>query len=62
MLEHLLRLTNLQNLSVLHDHDTVTDLIDHVDVVGDKQEGGFQLLLQASDQLQNLRLYGNVQR
>src|SRR3546814_18841685 len=53
---------NLHQTSLLHDHDAVGKLLDHVEVVGNEQVGqpirGAQLL----QQIEYLSLDGHVQR
>lgn len=50
----------LDNLAMLHDRDPVTDLIDHGKVMGDKQQCNPTLPAQFIEQLEDLRLYGNI--
>ena len=47
---------------VPHDHDAVGDLGDHAHVVGDEEHRHALLVLQRLDQLQDLRLDGDVER
>ena len=47
--------------AVHHDHP-VGHLGDHAHVVGDEDDGGAGFLLQVADQLEDLRLHGDVER
>jgi len=46
----------------IHHRDLVAHLGHHAHVVGDKQDGRARALLQLPDQMQNLRLDGDVER
>ena len=52
----------LDQHSVPHHGDPVGDLGDHAEVVGDEHDGGAVLGLQLLEQLQDLRLGGDVER
>ena len=56
MTEDLLRLSDLHDFSKIHDCDPVTDIIDRAEPVSDKKQCQMQLLLQALQQIQDLRL------
>ena len=45
----------------VHHHDVVGQLGDHPEVVGDDHDGGVELLLQVADQVEDLRLDGDVE-
>jgi len=45
----------------VHHHDVVGQLGDHAEVVGDDDHGGVELLLQVADQVEDLRLDGDVE-
>jgi hypothetical protein len=46
----------------VHHHHVVCHLRHHTEVVGDEQDGHPQLLLQLTDEVQNLRLGRHIQR
>ena len=48
--------------AMLHHHDAVGDLGDDAEIMGDEQDRGLLALLQLADQLQDLRLRGDVER
>ena len=52
----------LDDLAVGHHADAIGHVADDAEVVGDEQHGHVQLRLQILEQLQNLRLDGDVQR
>ena len=45
----------------VHDRDPVTDVLDHRQVVGDEHVGEAELALEVGEQVEDLRLDGNVQ-
>ena len=51
----------LNQLAEIHDADSVADVFDNCKVMGDKEIGQAQLLLQILKHIHNLRLNGNVQ-
>ena len=60
--EQLLRRRLLDRLPQIHDHDLVGDMIDHRQIMRDKYICQPQLLLELSEEVEYLRLYGYVQR
>ena len=60
--EQLLGWSHLHDLSEIHDGDLVGKMIDDGQVVGDEDIGQAHLPLQLAQQVQNLRLNGNIQR
>lgn len=54
--------TDFDNLPRPHDRDPMGDAFDNCHVVGDEQERQTVLLLQIHQQIDDLRLYRNVQR
>lgn len=52
---------NLHNFAEVHDDDTVADMLDHRQVMGNEQVGNAQLRLQVLQQVDDLRLNRNVQ-
>ena len=61
MAKDLLRLSDLHDFSKIHDCDPITDIIDRTEPVSDKKQCQMQLLLQALQQIQDLRLNRHVQ-
>lgn len=53
---------NLYDPPQIHDCDAVADMLDDAEIMRDKHEGDAQLLLQIHEQVQDLRLYGNIKR
>jgi hypothetical protein len=51
----------LDHPPAVHDHDLVAHLGDHAHVVGDEQDGDAELVAQAPQQPQDLRLDGDVE-
>ena len=52
----------LDALAAVHDQDVVGQLGDDAEVVGDDDDRGAELLLQVADQVEDLRLHGDVER
>ena len=46
----------------VHHQDVVGQLGDHAEVVGDDDDRGVELRLQVADQVEDLRLHGDVER
>ena len=61
-LEHLGRRALLDDLALAHDVDAVGHLAHDAEVVGDQQHGHAELALQLLQQLEDLRLDGDVER
>ena len=61
-LEHLGNRTLLDDLALRHDADPVGDLADDAEVVGDEQHRHAEARLQLGEELQDLRLHGDVER
>lgn len=61
ILEQILGLGIFHTLAQIHDHDLVADVLDHAQIVGDKDIGQLFLILQIHQQIQDLCLNGNVQ-
>ena len=49
-------------MTEVHHADAVGEVLDHRQVVGDEQDGDARLLAQLPQQVDDLRLYGHVQR
>ena len=49
-------------LAHIHDSDVVTHMLNDPEIMADEQIGQAELRLQGFQQVQNLRLYGNVKR
>ena len=60
--EQVLRAAVLHRAARVHDEDVVGELGDDPQVVGDQDDGGVELLLQTADQVEDLRLDGDVER
>ena len=60
--EHARGFPRFDNLSVLHHNHIVGDAPDNVEVVGDEQHRHAELGLQVFEQLEDLRLHGDVER
>ena len=54
--------TDLRHLAEVHDQDAVGDVADDVEIVRDEQVGEAELLLQVLEQVEDLRLHGDVER
>ena len=52
---------DLHDLAQVHHHDPVTDIANHCQIVANEHISQMKLLLQTLKQVQNLRLYGNIQ-
>ena len=61
-MEHLLRLSQLYNFSQIHDCDPVAHIVYSAQAVSHKQAGQMKVFLQLAQQIEDLRLYGNIQR
>src|SRR5215470_1292192 len=59
--EDLLGLAELDDAADVHHRDTVTDVADDAQVVRDEEIGQSELLLQVEQEVQDLRLHGDVQ-
>ena len=59
--EHLRRRARLDDLAALHHDDTVGEVGDHAHVVGDQQDARVDAVAQVADQLEDLRLHGDVE-
>ncbi|MNF04012.1 hypothetical protein D3C80_2034360 [compost metagenome] len=53
--------THLDLLAAIHDDSAVRDFGDHTHIMGNEEDGHSLFFLQCLDQLQNLRLNGDVQ-
>ena len=62
MVEDPVHRTLLDDAAVLHDEDAVAELVDDVEVVGDKEVAQVELLPELLQELQDLGLDGDVQR
>jgi hypothetical protein len=51
----------LKDLAAIHHHDTVTQLCNNGEVMGDKRDRHPRFLLQLPKELQNLSLNGNIE-
>ena len=60
--EHARRLARLDDLSLPHHDHVVGDAPDDVEVMGDEQHRHAELGLQVLEQLEDLRLHGDVER
>ena len=60
--EHARGLSSLDDFSLTHDDHVVGDAPDDVEVMGDEQHRHAELGLQVFQQLQDLRLHGDVER
>ena len=58
----LLRIAGFDDAPQIHDADAVADVADDVQIVRDEQIRKPQLILKAHQQIQHLRLNGNIQR
>ncbi len=54
-------LAQLDDPSCIHHHDVVTVLGHHAEIMGDQDDGRFELVLQPVDEVQDLGLNGHVQ-
>ena len=61
-LEYLSGASVLHDLARVHDHDVVSHLSHHSHIMGDKDNGSIDVLLQLHHQVDNLGLDGYVQR
>ena len=59
--KNLLRRSRFHHAAGVHDHDIVRHLRNDTEVMGDQHDGRIDLVLQAAEQVQNLRLDGHVQ-
>ena len=53
---------DLDNASLTHHGDAIRDIVNHREVVRNEKIGQIQVFLQVLEQVQNLRLDGNVER
>ena len=53
---------DLHDAAEVHHRHPVADVLDHREIVGDEQEGELQLVLQVHEQVDDLRLDGDVER
>lgn len=58
----MLGLRCLDDLSIAHDDNSVAHLAHHREVVADEQNGEIERIAQILEQIEDLRLNGNVQR
>ena len=61
MLEDLLGLALLDDLTAIHDDDVVRDIADRLDVMANEHHGQAELLLEVGQQVEDLRADRNVQ-
>ncbi len=61
LLVELCRVGNLNNNPKVHDGNPITDVLDHRQIMGDKQICQMKLFLQIPQKVENLGLYRNVQ-
>src|SRR5579875_328433 len=52
---------NFDDLPQIHDRDTIADMLDDAEIVRDEQQAQAQLLLEAAQQVEDLRLDGHVE-
>ncbi len=62
IVEDLLGIRQLDNLPKVHDRDPVADILDHAQVVGDKNISQVAFLFELHQQVEHLRLDRNVER
>ena len=60
--EECILLRELDDLSEIHDGDAVADVLDHREIMRNEEVGELQLLLQVPQQIDDLRLDGDVER
>jgi hypothetical protein len=60
--EECVLLRELDDLSEIHDGDPVADVLDHREIMRNEEVGELQLLLQVPQQIDDLRLDGDVER
>ena len=60
--EHLDRLAGLDDVAPLHHDDAVGEVGDDTHVVGDQEDAGVDAVTQVADELEDLRLHGDVER
>ena len=60
--EECVLLRELDDLAEIHDGDTVADVLDHREIMRNEEVGELQLLLQVPQQIDDLRLDGDVER
>src|SRR3954463_223015 len=58
----LLRIADLHCLAQIHHHHALADVLNHREVVRDEEISNATLLLQIHEQVDDLRLHGNIQR
>jgi hypothetical protein len=58
---HLIPVTYLNDLSVLHDGDPVAQVADDSQIMGDEQNRQVQPLAEIAEQVQYLRLHGDIE-
>ena len=61
-LVELLRRGDLDDFAEVHDRDSVRDMADDAEVVGDEDVGEVELLLQVREQVDHLRLDRDIER
>ena len=61
VVEKLLALGQLADVTQVHDHDAVTEMLDHTQVMGDEKVGEMFLLTELIEKLEDLGLDGDVQ-
>src|SRR5215472_8587137 len=59
--EELALVGELDDLAEIHDRDAVADVLDHREVVSDKQVGKPELALQVGEQVDYLRLHRDIE-
>ena len=62
LLEEFRRWRRLHNLSQVHHGDTVTEVLNHTKVVRNEKIREAELLLEFCEQVQHLRLNGDIER
>jgi hypothetical protein len=60
--EHGARRTLFDDASGVHDCNAIGELRDHAEIVGDEDHRGAAVAAALKQQLENLRLHGNVER
>ena len=59
--ENVIDLPRFHDLSVIHNHDFISHVGNHPEIVGNHQDRHPELLLHRLDQLEDLRLNGHIQ-
>ena len=52
----------LHNFAEIHNSDFIADMLHHGKIMRDKEIGEFQFVLQTAKQIEDLRLYRNIER